>query len=265
MPPNPPPVSDGVDLSLNAFTRFSALAALYDAHTTRYLLDRCIGPGWSCLEVGAGGGSIAAWISDRVGQTGRVVATDVDTRFVETLGRTNLEIWHHDITRDPVPSSAFDLVHSRMVLIHLQERDEVLKGLAVALKPGGWLVCEEFDSVSYLPDPNGSPGEVSLRTLHAMGRVMEAEGVERRFGRLLYGKFRRLGLAHIGAEARLFMLTPGSPGVELLRASCDMRRKAMIGAGYVSAEEFDEDLARMQHPEFLMPSPVLWTAWGQRL
>src|SRR6516225_10598200 len=34
-------------------------------------------PGWRCLEVGAGRGSMAAWLADRVGPKGRVVATDV--------------------------------------------------------------------------------------------------------------------------------------------------------------------------------------------
>src|SRR5947209_2530487 len=105
------------DLTSNAAVRFAALAALDDADTLRHLLDRSIGPGWSCLEVGAGGGPIAAWLSDRVGPTGRVVATDLDTQFVERFRRANMEIWRHDVSCDPLPEAAFDLVHTRLVLI----------------------------------------------------------------------------------------------------------------------------------------------------
>jgi hypothetical protein len=33
-------------------------------------------PGWRCLEVGAGRGSMAVWLAERVGPCGQVVATD---------------------------------------------------------------------------------------------------------------------------------------------------------------------------------------------
>ena len=39
-------------------------------------------PGWRCLEVGGGGGSIARWLCDAVGPSGAVVTIDLDTRFL---------------------------------------------------------------------------------------------------------------------------------------------------------------------------------------
>jgi hypothetical protein len=38
----------------------------------------------------------------------------------------------------------------------------------------------------------------------------------------------------------------------------------MIDAGYITEEEFDQDIARLNDPGFLMPSPIMWTAWGRR-
>src|SRR5262249_15334009 len=111
----------------NAATRFAALSQLFDAATHRCLLDRGLRAGWRCLEVGVGNGSIARWLSDRVGGRGVVLATDIDSRFLEGLARDNLATRHHDITRDPLPERSFDLVHVRMVLIHLPERDQVLR------------------------------------------------------------------------------------------------------------------------------------------
>jgi signal transduction histidine kinase len=35
-------------------------------------------PGWGCLEVGAGRGSMAVWLAEQVGESGEVVATDID-------------------------------------------------------------------------------------------------------------------------------------------------------------------------------------------
>ena len=65
-----------VDAVANARARYAALSALFDAGTRQHLLDRELAPGWRCLEVGAGGGSIARWLGQRVGPTGRVIATD---------------------------------------------------------------------------------------------------------------------------------------------------------------------------------------------
>ena len=73
-------VLDNADEQTSA--RFAALPRLYDPGTIRHLEQLGVGPGWRCLEVGGGGGSIAAWLSDRVGPTGHVLATDLDPRFL---------------------------------------------------------------------------------------------------------------------------------------------------------------------------------------
>jgi SAM-dependent methyltransferase len=253
-----------MDSVSNAAARFAALSAIFDTGTRRHLLDRGLAPGWHCLEVGGGGGSIARWLSERVGDAGRVLVTDIDIRFLEPLSIPRLEVLRHDITRDPLPEGAFDLVHTRMVLIHLPERDDVLRRLVAALKPGGWLVCEEFDGGSSPPDPAVSPGEVVLKTHEAMRRLNDKRGVDGRYGRLLFGRFRALGLAGVGADAHMSMVQPESQIATLLRASYERRRDAMIDGGYITDEEFDRDLARMEADDFMMPSPIMWTAWGRR-
>ena len=245
-------------------TRFKALSQMFDGTTKRYL-SRCgLRHGWQCLEAGAGGGSIAVWLSKRVGLTGQVIATDIDTRFLETKKLQNLRVWRHDITCDPLPSHAFDLVHTRMMLIHLSERDQVLKRLAAALKPGGWLVAEEFDGLSLAADPTISPGEVVLKTYQAMQRLNKDRGVDGRYGRLLFGRFRKLGLEKIAAEGRIFMIQKGVAAAGLLRASYELRRTAMLQAGYLTEAEFNRDMESMETSQFMMPSPILWTTWGRR-
>src|SRR5271156_5978343 len=85
-----------------AATRFSTLADIFDPGTIRHLIEIGVSSGWHCLEIGAGGGSIATWLCDRVGSNGHVLATDIDTRFLETLNRSNLEVSRHDIESDPL-------------------------------------------------------------------------------------------------------------------------------------------------------------------
>jgi SAM-dependent methyltransferase len=250
--------------SREAPTRFAVLSALFDPGTIRHLEACGVGRGWRCLEVGAGGGSIASWLAERVGPTGRVVATDIDPRHLESLNLPNLELHRHDIATDPLPAAAFDLVHARLVLMHLPERETAVARMVSTLKPGGWLVGEEYDSFSMPPDPAVSPGEVLLQTQVALTRLLEDGGVDRLCGRRLCGRLRAHGLLSIGGEARAFMWQRGSPGAALVRATYELLRGAMIDGNYITPQQFDQDIARLDDPDFMMPSPILWSAWGRR-
>ncbi len=126
-------------------TRLRSLEALYDGASQRHMSARGVGPGWRCLEVGCGAGSLALWLADRVGPRGSVLATDLDPRFLDEHGRGNLTVIRHDLTRDELEPATFDLIHARAVLTHLREPDAALARLMAALRPGGWLVIEDVD------------------------------------------------------------------------------------------------------------------------
>ena len=244
--------------------RFAALSALFDPGTIRHLEERGVGCGWLCLEVGAGGGSIASWLADRVGPTGHVLATDIDTRCLQSLTLPNLEVRRHNIATDPLPEAVFDLVHARLVLMHLPEREQALARMISALKPGGWLIDEEYDNCSLLPNPAINPGEVLLPTQVAVNRLLDDGGVDRLFGRRLIGRLRAHGLIGVAAEAHAFMCQCASPGANLVRATYELLQRDLIDGNYLTAQQFRQDLATLEDPDFLTPSAILWSAWGRR-
>jgi SAM-dependent methyltransferase len=245
-------------------TRFAALSELFDDATVLHLKKCGVERGWRCLEIGAGGGSIANWLSRRVGRSGHVLATDIDLRLLQSLKPPNVEVRCHDICADALPRGTFDLAHARLVLLHLPKREEALINMISALKPGGWLVVEEYDSVSMPPDPAVSPGEILLKTQIAMLRFLEDSGVDRRYGRLLFGRLRGHGLTSVGAEARVVMCHSASAGASMLRANLQQLREAMIDGGYITRQQFDEDMVRLDDQRFFTPSSILWSAWGRR-
>jgi ubiquinone/menaquinone biosynthesis C-methylase UbiE len=143
--------------------RLHALEAVLDPGTRRVLDQRGVGPGWRCLEVGAGAGSIASWLCKRVVPGGSVVATDLDITLLGELAHPNLEVRVHDVLNDELPQGEFDLVHLRLVLAWLAQPRQALRRLLAALKPGGWLVAEEMDFQSVAHPRDAGPSSRPVR------------------------------------------------------------------------------------------------------
>src|SRR6516162_4593607 len=247
----------------SAEERYRELSALYDAQTVRHIEKRGIEEGWSCLEVGGGGGSIASWLCMRAGPTGRVVATDLEPRFLEALAYPNLEVHRHDIRYEGLPERQFDLAHARLVLMHLPRRELALQRMLASLKPGGWIVVEEFDYLSIVTTSTANPGAEELKVIRAGMRVLTARGVELRYGRWLPRQLRNLGLVNVGAEASSSMWQGDSPGTRLYKLAFEELADPILRSGLISEAEFETDMRRLDELDFLMPSPMMWTVWGQ--
>jgi SAM-dependent methyltransferase len=246
-----------------AQVRMAGLAALYDGTTARHLRAIGIGDGWQCLEVGAGSPSIPTWMAERVGASGSVLVTDINTRFLETINHPRIKVKRHDIAHDPLPEDHFDLIHARLVLVWVQARDRALKRIVQSLKPGGWLVIEDFDNLSMPPDPAFDGPEAFLRVYRAMQRAIEAR-TDFLYGRRLLGLFRSCGLEDVGSEGRVLQWQGGSPGMDVVWSNCMQLRSAMIGSGAITPQEFDEAMALLKVPDTVVTSPVMWTVWGRR-
>lgn len=125
--------------------RLELLEERLDPITIRRIERLELAPGARCLEVGGGRGSIASLLCERVGRTGHVIATDLETDFLAALSLPNLEVLRHDVTTDEFPERSFDFVHARAVLMHIGNRMGTLRRMVSWLAPGGWLLVEEAD------------------------------------------------------------------------------------------------------------------------
>src|SRR5205085_11955277 len=77
--------------------RLGMLEAACDPLTAKHLDKVGVGPGWHCLEVGAGAGSVARMLCERVGPDGRVVAVDLEPGLLADVSAPNLEVQRLDI------------------------------------------------------------------------------------------------------------------------------------------------------------------------
>jgi len=252
--------------SEKASTRMEVLARLYDPTTRRVIDSTGIAAGWSCLEVGGGGGSVARWLADRVGVAGRVLCTDLDTRIIEQASAVaggNLEVKRHDIAHDDLPREAFDLAHARLVMIHVPERERALESMVKSLKPGGWLVIEDFDTASLQPDAHVNRFETPLPTSEAVRKYLTRHQ-DGYYGRRLHGRFRELGLLEVSAEARMVMFDRANGGADLMRVNFEQIGADVIAAGLITRQQIDADLATLERDDFAIPSPILWSVIGKK-
>jgi SAM-dependent methyltransferase len=117
-----------------------------------------------------------------------VLATDFDPRFLLTIRLPNLEAQQHDIVRDGLPRSSFDLIHMRLLLAHVLQREFALDKMIAALKPGGWILAEEMDFTAMAAEPtvDAERGRLFDRLAEAHRRVTSARGFDQFFGRRLF-------------------------------------------------------------------------------
>jgi SAM-dependent methyltransferase len=127
------------------FERLQAIEQVFDPASQRRIQSTGITGSWRCLEVGAGAGSITRWLAAAVGESGKVVAVDLDTRFVANINQPNVEVLEADIRHLPLENHSFDLIHARYVLIHISDFRVALTRMLKLLKHGGWIVLEEPD------------------------------------------------------------------------------------------------------------------------
>jgi len=244
--------------------RLPALEAALDPWTIHSIESLGVAPGWRCLEVGAGGGSIAEWLCRRVGPSGRVVATDVETRFLEAIKADNLEVRRHDIVANPLEKNGYDLIHSRAVLDHLSERDAVVTRLAAALRPVCWLAVEAGDFSTVRATMEGDDARFFDAAVAAILEVSTAAGVDHYYGRRLGTVFRRAGLVEPSVTGQVSEWDCGHPLAELFRLTFRRIRDRVIAAGSLTGQQFERLFELMESPGFSALGDIAYFACGRR-
>ena len=246
--------------------RFDGLEACYDRSTFGYLSALGLGAGWRCWEIGAGGGSVVRWMAAQVGESGSVLGTDLNLDWIDAEMPRHVELRRHDVTSDEIPISAYDLIHARLVLLHLPGREQVIERLVAALMPGGWLVLEEFDR-TFTPCPELRTDEQRTfnRVRDAFSELLERRGANTTtYPRTLPWRMQRGGLSQTGAEGRLVFANGASPAAAVQRANLLQTGDQAVEAGLITADELTVFLRVLDDPGFTFTMPLLITAWGRR-
>lgn len=238
--------------------RLALLQQYYDKKTTQKLSEFGIAPGWHCFDIGAGAGSIARWVAERVAPTGHVIAIDLDLTLLEPLASPALIVQRHDIRFDDLPEPA-DLINARLLLEHLPDHARVLQRMIRALRPGGWILLTDTDFRTVrLSEPNAAFD----RVVSAFADAAYATGWNIQLGPQLAPMLESSGLTNVGAEA---WETYGHSDdhTHLLAMTYRRLRKQLIDHG-ANAEDVDTLQASIAQGAIGIFSPTSWMAWGRR-
>lgn len=251
--------------------RLQKLEALNDPATIAHLEAIGVGEGWRCLEIGGGAGSIARWLCERVGAGGRVVATDLDVRFLESIDAPNLEVRRHDVLEDELEPESYDLVHSRFLLEHLSGYREALARMVAAIAPGGWILVEDVDfAMAIMGDPNERPGyppesiPVAAEMTERLGGLAQLRGIQAELGRHLPALLVEAGLEEVGGEGRTNLVWTGTEESELGRLSLERVTRLAADAGLISEDDRRRYMRVVTEPGQAGFSPLRFGAWGRK-
>lgn len=134
-------------------------------------------PGMTVADIGTGVGYMLPYLSQAVGPSGKVLAEDVQSDFLEQAKAkvdaaklSNVSLILGGFTDPKLPSAAVDVELVLDVYHHFDEPAKMLAALAPALKPGGHLVIVEYHKAD-----SPQPGHI-LREWSDVQREVEGSG-----------------------------------------------------------------------------------------
>ena len=166
---------------------------------------------------------------------------------------------------DPPPDGPFDLVHARLVLVHVPERDTALATMAAALRPGGVLLVEDADPalqpLSCLEEI-GPPQELANRIRRGFRALLAERGVDLAYGRTLPRRLRAAGLVQVAADAAFPVSDPACNHLET--ATINLIRDQLLDHGIATEDEIARHLANVAAGTFDLAQPPMISCWGRR-
>jgi SAM-dependent methyltransferase len=242
--------------------RLGLIERVLDPVSQRHLAMLGIQQGLRCLEVGAGRGSVAWWLAAQVGPHGKVVATDINPRFLTEFELPNVEVRQHDIRTDSIEAGNYDLVHCRVLLMHFTNPLLAVKRMVAALKIGGWLLVEEPDGSSLRAVDLQHPLAefFNRKTREVYERVAHRSAANLYFGCQVRGLLEEAGLTDVGNEGVALIARGGEHDA---RRQC-LGFQAFVERGLLSQAECAELQKVFSDPSFNYVTTTVFAAWGKR-
>lgn len=226
------------------YARLDRQAAVWEEVTRITLARAGLSLGQRCVDVGCGTGSVMRLLGTGVGASGSVLGVDLDER----IGRLTLDVLEReqpgrhafarfDLTAaDAIPGAPYDLVYTRLVILHMADPVATLRKLWAAVAPGGVLVVMDFD----LAVIRGVPAHPRIdHGVDVMREIFSRAGRDISIGVNIPVHFATAG---IGTPERVDvsgMIVPTGMAVGLLRSALRSLKTAGVAMGVIDDAAFE--------------------------
>jgi SAM-dependent methyltransferase len=240
--------------------RLALMSELLDPMERDHIVRLGLRSGWRCLEVGCGNGSIAHWLASRVSPGGRVVASDLDTTYIESLSQHCLEVRRLDVLSGDIEAGAYDFVVARALLHHIPSAQQALRRMISALKPGGVLLSIEPDM---LPCTVAEP--VPLREFWQGWLQWSVDvGIDYSIGRKIASWLDSFGIEQVAGEGHAALFNGGSLWAKYWTDTMQELKPRLLQSGRIAANDFVEFEAHFHDPHYWTSVITFVATWGRK-
>jgi ubiquinone/menaquinone biosynthesis C-methylase UbiE len=237
------------------------------------LLDQLgIRPGDQAVDIGCGPHGILDLLSERVGQTGKVVGVErnqatvqLAREFIARRQLQNVEVLRADAKATGLPRASFDVVHARLVLVNVPEPERVVQEMIALARPGGIVASHEADWGAGFCDP---PSPAWDRLLEVFKAYSRNNGIDPFVGRRAHQLFRTAGLTDIDVTPLLHVYPPNNSRRNILCDLVESVRDQVVEDGLMRQVEFEENLRELklhlEDPNTLVISNLFFQVWGKK-
>jgi len=219
------------------FHRLRMIESANDPATIALLHRTGIQPGWTCLELGPGAGSILQWLGTQVGVNGKIIGVDKKTTYLQGFSTPPYDIREGDFL-DVTINNPLDLVHARYVLIHNHQDIDILRKIHRLLKAGGLAVFEEpdFTSAKLLDEQPEAPHS---RVNSAMCQMFVDLRLDPGYALRLPQKLQTCGFEILETRSTMHLCEGNSPIANVMAESALALRHRYCETGKCSDQDID--------------------------
>jgi SAM-dependent methyltransferase len=249
------------DAATVEYQRLDLMSKILDPWTRGYIEALGVRPGWRCLELGGGNGSVAEWLGATVGSSGSVTAVDVNTALLDLVPSQNLTVRQADVRTDELPEGPYDLVTCRALLHQIAEHaPAVLEKMAAAVRPGGWLLVQEPD-FHLAPTTEPAPWAATWTAVLEWGRD---SGVDWFIGRALPGMVGSAGFARPLAKTDVQNIRGRDRGALYFKLFFAEVRDRVLESGRLDAATLDAATALLDDPDYWTQCWMMTAVWARK-
>ncbi|MBA4749239.1 MAG: class I SAM-dependent methyltransferase [Alphaproteobacteria bacterium] len=187
-------------------------------------------PGHVVWDIGCGNGAMLPFLAQTVGGQGHVYALDqrggqldLAKKRVQNAGLTNVIFFQGEIGMlRGLPAQAADLVHMRLLLMHVKNPRQIIRALLPLLKEGGVVVSQE----SIMSKSRDYMNDVSYHAcIDALVNLGKALGVDYDIGGALATLYKEAGYKEVGVVFEKPEATPKQIKEMLIRGLEEWQRE----------------------------------------